>query len=140
MAGPISRLTYPAVITVVQQFKSVQQTKQIGTLEEILVLWHIWITLRFSSSFRFALFAVQAQTALLPLQLPSKTSLLIGPAMPASFPLWDRQPGKPPFYEIALNASSRSSMISSIFSVPIERRIVLGLIPWSTSSFSFNSE
>ena len=29
----------------------------------------------------------------------------------------------------ALNASSRSSMISSIFSVPIESLIVLGLIP-----------
>lgn len=29
----------------------------------------------------------------------------------------------------ALNASSRSSIISSTFSVPIERRIVFGLMP-----------
>ncbi len=40
----------------------------------------------------------------------------------------------------ALNASSRSSMISSIFSVPIERRIVFGLMPWSKSSASLHSE
>ena len=30
---------------------------------------------------------------------------------------------------IALNASSRSSIISSMFSVPMDRRIVFGLIP-----------
>ena len=70
----------------------------------------------------------------------AKPVCLFGLPCRLAFPLWERQPEKPPFYEIALNASSRSSMISSIFSVPIERRIVLGLIPCSTSSFSFNSE
>ena len=40
----------------------------------------------------------------------------------------------------ALNASSRSSIISSTFSVPIERRIVFGLMPWSRSSASLHSE
>jgi NOL1/NOP2/fmu family ribosome biogenesis protein len=43
-------------------------------------------------------------------------------------------------YSTALKASERSSMISSIFSVPMERRIVFGLIPWSISSSAFNSE
>ena len=37
-------------------------------------------------------------------------------------------------YWTALNASSRSSIISSMFSVPIESLIVFGLIPWSASS------
>ena len=39
-------------------------------------------------------------------------------------------------YCTALKASSKSSMISSIFSVPIDRRIVLGLIPDPNNSSS----
>lgn len=41
-------------------------------------------------------------------------------------------------YKTALNASSKSSIISSIFSVPMDRRIVFGLIPCSSSSFSLS--
>ena len=39
-------------------------------------------------------------------------------------------------YCTALKASSKCSMISSIFSVPIDRRIVLGLIPDPNNSSS----
>ena len=39
-------------------------------------------------------------------------------------------------YCTALKSSSKSSMISSIFSVPIDRRIVLGLIPDPNNSSS----
>ena len=41
-----------------------------------------------------------------------------------------------PSYSTALNASSRSSIISAIFSVPMERRIVFGFMPCSKSSSS----
>ena len=44
------------------------------------------------------------------------------------------------YYFTALNASSKSSIISSIFSVPIESLIVFGLIPWSRSSASLSCE
>lgn len=43
-------------------------------------------------------------------------------------------------YFTALNASSKSSIISSIFSVPIDRRIVFGLIPCSSNSSPDNWE
>ena len=36
----------------------------------------------------------------------------------------------------ALNAWSRSQMMSSAFSVPMERRMVDGVMPWSASSSS----
>ena len=44
------------------------------------------------------------------------------------------------FYFIAANAPSRAAIRSSICSVPIERRIVFGLIPCSASSASVSCE
>ena len=39
-------------------------------------------------------------------------------------------------YFTASNAASRAAIRSSTFSIPMERRIVFGLIPWSRSSSS----
>ena len=39
-------------------------------------------------------------------------------------------------YFTASNAASKAAIRSSAFSIPMERRIVFGLIPWSRSSSS----
>lgn len=44
------------------------------------------------------------------------------------------------FYPIALNASSSAAIKSLTFSVPIDKRMVLGLIPWFSSSSSVSCE